>query len=185
MLGFLLSRHRHPDPDLHRRQLRRLPLHPAAARRPDPAACRRARHRRRSATSSFSITTASTCRSVEQYVIYLGNSLHGDLGISIVTKKPVLDRVLHAVPGDPRTVALRHPPRRRHRRAGRGRSPRSGAAPCSTTALMATALVGYSMPIFWWALLLIIVFSGWLGLDAGLRAGSTSSTSSSRSPASC
>ncbi len=27
-------------------------------------------------------------------------------------------------------------------------------------ALMSTALVGYSMPIFWWALLLIIVFSG-------------------------
>ena len=26
--------------------------------------------------------------------------------------------------------------------------------------LMSTALVGYSMPIFWWALLLIIVFSG-------------------------
>lgn len=25
---------------------------------------------------------------------------------------------------------------------------------------MSTALVGYSMPIFWWALLLIIVFSG-------------------------
>ncbi|QQA42175.1 ABC transporter permease subunit [Pelagovum pacificum] len=30
-------------------------------------------------------------------------------------------------------------------------------------ALMSTALVGYSMPIFWWALLLIIVFSGNLG----------------------
>jgi dipeptide transport system permease protein len=30
--------------------------------------------------------------------------------------------------------------------------------------IMATALVGYSMPIFWWALLLIIVFSGLLGL---------------------
>jgi dipeptide transport system permease protein len=29
---------------------------------------------------------------------------------------------------------------------------------------MATALVGFSMPIFWWALLLIIVFSGWLGV---------------------
>ena len=29
--------------------------------------------------------------------------------------------------------------------------------------LMATALVGYSMPIFWWALLLIILFSGNLG----------------------
>jgi len=30
-------------------------------------------------------------------------------------------------------------------------------------ALMGTALVGYSMPIFWWGLLLIIVFSGKLG----------------------
>ncbi len=28
--------------------------------------------------------------------------------------------------------------------------------------LMSVALVGYSMPIFWWALLLIIVFSGLL-----------------------
>ncbi len=30
-------------------------------------------------------------------------------------------------------------------------------------ALMSTALIGYSMPIFWWALLLIIIFSGNLG----------------------
>jgi dipeptide transport system permease protein len=29
--------------------------------------------------------------------------------------------------------------------------------------IMTAALVGYSMPIFWWALLLIIVFSGMLG----------------------
>ena len=28
---------------------------------------------------------------------------------------------------------------------------------------MGTALVGYSMPIFWWGLLLIILFSGYLG----------------------
>ena len=28
--------------------------------------------------------------------------------------------------------------------------------------VMTSALVGYSMPIFWWALLAIIVFSGWL-----------------------
>ena len=33
---------------------------------------------------------------------------------------------------------------------------------------MGTALVGYSMPIFWWGLLLIIFFSGILRLDAGL-----------------
>ena len=30
-------------------------------------------------------------------------------------------------------------------------------------ALMSSALIGYSMPIFWWALLLIIIFSGNLG----------------------
>ena len=29
--------------------------------------------------------------------------------------------------------------------------------------IMGTALVGYSMPIFWWGLLLIIFFSGTLG----------------------
>ncbi len=29
--------------------------------------------------------------------------------------------------------------------------------------IMGTALVGYSMPIFWWGLLLIIFFSGYLG----------------------
>jgi dipeptide transport system permease protein len=29
--------------------------------------------------------------------------------------------------------------------------------------LMGTALVGFSMPIFWWGLLLIIFFSGYLG----------------------
>ena len=34
--------------------------------------------------------------------------------------------------------------------------------------VMGTALVGYSMPIFWWGLLLIIFFSGMLRLDAGV-----------------
>jgi dipeptide transport system permease protein len=38
---------------------------------------------------------------------------------------------------------------------------RRGAA--ADHGLMTVALVGYSMPIFWWGLLLIIVFSGWLG----------------------
>ena len=32
--------------------------------------------------------------------------------------------------------------------------------------MMGTALVGYSMPIFWWGLLLIILFSG---ISAGRR----------------
>ena len=50
--------------------------------------------------------------------------------------------------------------------------------------MMGTALVGFSMPIFWWGLLLIILFSGILGwTPVSGRIGLHSS--SSRSPASC
>ena len=34
--------------------------------------------------------------------------------------------------------------------------------------VMGVSLTGYSMPIFWWGLLLILLFSVQLGLDAGL-----------------
>jgi ABC-type dipeptide/oligopeptide/nickel transport system permease component len=34
--------------------------------------------------------------------------------------------------------------------------------------IMTTALVGFSMPIFWWGLMLIILFSGHAWLDACL-----------------
>jgi dipeptide transport system permease protein len=98
---------------------------------------------------------------LEQYAIYVGQLARGDLGTSFVTKKPVLAEfftlfpatlelslcaiILAVVVGVPAGViaAVR-----------RGSSLDHG--------IMSTALVGYSMPIFWWALLLIIVFSGWL-----------------------
>ena len=35
---------------------------------------------------------------------------------------------------------------------------------------MGVSLTGYSMPIFWWGLLLILLFSVQLGVDAGVRA---------------
>ena len=50
---------------------------------------------------------------------------------------------------------------------------------------MGAALVGYSMPIFWWGLLLIIFFSGILRLDAGLGPHLADVLLSRRSPASC
>ncbi len=98
----------------------------------------------------------------EQYLTYLNQLLHGDLGTSIVTKKPVLAEFLVLFPA---TVELSLcamvfatiiglP-------AGIVAAVRRGSAFDHT--VMSTALVGYSMPIFWWALLLIIVFSGWLG----------------------
>lgn len=95
----------------------------------------------------------------QQYFSYLGNLLQGDLGNSIVTKKPVLAEFLSLFPA---TVEL------------------AVVAIVIATVIgvpvgvlaaikrgswfdqisMTGALVGFSMPIFWWGLLLIIFFSG-------------------------
>ncbi len=98
----------------------------------------------------------------EQYFDYVGRLFHGDLGISLVTKKPVLAEFMALFPA---TVEL-------------------GVCAILLATLvgiplgifaaikrgtwfdqisMGAALVGYSMPIFWWGLLLIIFFSGFLG----------------------
>lgn len=99
---------------------------------------------------------------VMQYFDFLGRLLQGDLGYSLATKKPVLTEFMALFPA---TVEL-------------------GAfaiviatlvgVPVGVLAAikrgswfdqlsMTTALVGFSMPIFWWGLLLIIFFSGILG----------------------
>ena len=98
----------------------------------------------------------------EQYLDYLWGVLHGDLGQSFVTKKPVWDEFFALFPATLElslcamvvAVALGLP-------AGVIAAVNRGKF--FDRALMSTALVGYSMPIFWWALLLIIVFSGNLG----------------------
>lgn len=98
----------------------------------------------------------------EQYLSYLNQLLHGDFGTSIVTKKPVLTEFLTLFPATVElsicamifATVLGLP-------AGIIAAVKRGSAFDHT--VMSTALVGYSMPIFWWALLLIIVFSGWLG----------------------
>ena len=97
---------------------------------------------------------------VIQYLDYLKGILTGDFGTSIVTKQPVLDQFFDAVSGDPGTVALRHRVRHRARHSGRHLRRASSAAPSSTRPSWARRLIGYSMPIFWWGLLLIILFSG-------------------------
>jgi dipeptide transport system permease protein len=98
----------------------------------------------------------------QQYLEYLGQLLHGNLGTSIVTKKSVLQEFLTLFPATVElslcamifATVIGLP-------AGIVAAVRRGSAYDHT--VMSTALVGYSMPIFWWALLLIIVFSGWLG----------------------
>jgi len=97
-----------------------------------------------------------------QYWEYLGGVLQGDLGNSFVTKKPVWDEFFALFPATLElslcamilAIALGLP-------AGVIAAVNRGKF--FDRALMSTALVGYSMPIFWWALLLIIVFSGNLG----------------------
>ena len=99
---------------------------------------------------------------LEQYWIYLGDVLQGDLGRSIVTKQPVLEEFLTLFPATVElslcallfAVILGLP-------AGIIAGVRRGSA--FDHMVMGAALTGYSMPIFWWGLLLIILFSGTLG----------------------
>lgn len=100
---------------------------------------------------------------IEQYWIYLKNTLHGDLGTSIISNTPVWNEFIERFPA---TVEL-------------GMVGLIGAIilgiPMGIFAaikrnsffdyfLMSTSLIGYSMPIFWWGLILILVFSVKLGL---------------------
>lgn len=96
-----------------------------------------------------------------QYFEYLGNLLSGDFGNSLVTKKPVLEEFFTLFPATIElasvaiilAILIGIP-------AGIVAANKRGSF--FDQSIMGTALIGYSMPIFWWGLLLIIVFSGWL-----------------------
>ena len=96
---------------------------------------------------------------VVQYLDYLGGILQGDFGSSLVTKQPILSQFFALFPATLElslcaiifAVVLGIP-------AGIFAAVKRGSFFDQT--IMGTALVGYSMPIFWWGLLLIILFSG-------------------------
>ena len=96
---------------------------------------------------------------VVQYFDYLVNLLQGDFGTSIVTKRPVLEEFLTLFPATLElsfcaiivATVIGVP-------AGVLAAIRRGS--WLDQSVMGTALVGYSMPISWWGLLLIILFSG-------------------------
>jgi dipeptide transport system permease protein len=100
---------------------------------------------------------------IEQYWIYLKNIFRGDLGTSIISNTPVWNEFSERFPA---TVEL-------------GMVGLFGAIiigiPMGIFAaikrnsffdyfLMSTSLIGYSMPIFWWGLILILIFSVKLGI---------------------
>jgi dipeptide transport system permease protein len=94
----------------------------------------------------------------QQYLDYIGGVLQGDFGSSFSTKKPVLGEFMARFPATlelaicaiilATVLGIA---------AGILAAVRRGSWIDQLT--MGTALVGYSMPIFWWALLLIILFS--------------------------
>jgi dipeptide transport system permease protein len=95
----------------------------------------------------------------EQYLAYLGGVLQGDLGQSIVTKRPVLNEFMTLFPATIElsvcalllAVLIGLP-------AGVVAGVKRGSL--FDHGLMGISLTGFSMPIFWWGLLLIILFSG-------------------------
>ena len=99
---------------------------------------------------------------LSQYWDYISGVLTGDLGKSIVTKQPVMDEFFTLFPATVElsvcaiilAILIGVP-------VGIVAAVRRGSAFDHVS--MGTALTGFSMPIFWWALLLIIFFSGFLG----------------------
>jgi len=97
-----------------------------------------------------------------QFFDYIWHVLQGDLGKSIVTKNPVLDDFFTLFPATLElafcamvfALVLAIP-------AGVLAAEKRGSV--YDHALMGAALTGYSMPIFWWGLLLILLFSILLG----------------------
>ncbi|KXF76684.1 peptide ABC transporter permease [Paramesorhizobium deserti] len=95
----------------------------------------------------------------QQYLDYLWRLAHGDFGTSLITKKAVLTEFLTLFPATVELglcaiilATLIGIP------AGVLAAVKRGS--WFDQISMGTALVGYSMPIFWWGLLLIILFSG-------------------------
>jgi dipeptide transport system permease protein len=97
-----------------------------------------------------------------QYVEYIGHVLKGDLGTSLTTHEPVLAEFATLFPATVElaffamvlAVCIGIP-------AGIIAALKRNTV--ADYAVMGVALTGYSMPIFWWALLLILFFSVQLG----------------------
>ena len=97
-----------------------------------------------------------------QFFDYVGGVLKGDLGTSVITHRPVMDEFLTLFPATLElaffaiifATVIGVP-------AGMLAAVKRGSP--YDHVVMGTTLTGYSMPIFWWGLLLILFFSITLG----------------------
>jgi dipeptide transport system permease protein len=99
---------------------------------------------------------------LSQYAVYVGQVLRGDLGHSISTKEPVLKEFLQLFPA---TVELSLTAMLLATLVGLpvGILAATRRGRFLDHSVMGLSLTGYSMPIFWWGLLLILLFSVYLG----------------------
>jgi ABC-type dipeptide/oligopeptide/nickel transport system permease component len=101
---------------------------------------------------------------VEQYFIFAGNLLRGDMGVSIRTQLPVTEEIMHRLPN---TVLLATAAMLVAIVLGVAAGIIAGIKQYSVFdySSMLLALFGLSMPVFWLGLMLMLLFSlvlGWL-----------------------
>jgi dipeptide transport system permease protein len=97
-----------------------------------------------------------------QFFIFVGNALRGDLGISVASKQPVLQEFIARYPA---TLELGFVALLLAVIVGIPFGILAAVKRNSVLdySVMGASLVGYSMPIFWWGLILILIFSVTLG----------------------
>ncbi|MFY0613773.1 MAG: ABC transporter permease [Hyphomicrobiaceae bacterium] len=111
---------------------------------------------------------------LEQYLIFMGRALTGDLGSSVVTGQPALSEITSSLPSSAAlavlglliAIALGIP-------LGIMSAVYQGT--WIDVTIMLGALAGISFPVFWFGLVAILVFAHWLSIFPAL--GSTNSDS--------
>jgi peptide/nickel transport system permease protein len=98
----------------------------------------------------------------EQYLRFIWNALHGDLGRSFVFNQPSLQLIFERMPA---TLELSVAAMTIAVVVGLPLGIYAGMRPATKTAklIMAGSIVSFSLPIFWVGLMLIMIFAVWLG----------------------
>ncbi|NIX78268.1 ABC transporter permease subunit [Microvirga terricola] len=99
---------------------------------------------------------------LEQYSTFLWNALHGDLGRSFVFNQPSIDLILNRMPA---TLELAFVALALSLLIGIPLGLWAGLRPNSALdeTVMTGSILGFSLPNFWQGMMLIMIFSVWLG----------------------
>lgn len=98
----------------------------------------------------------------QQFLTFLWNALHGDLGVSFVFNQPSISLILQRLPA---TLELALTALVIALVIGIPLGLIAGLKPNSATdeAVMTGSILGFSLPSFWQGMMLIMIFSVWLG----------------------